>query len=180
MTHICCKSPYKLNGREFEFGKGGVALIWHKTLSQYIQIIETNSERLVMIKLVLPSQVLYVSQVYLPCSSNTLENFKEKVNKINDLISVIDYSSELVLMWDFNSNILSENGRKCDKLISKIITSKYLKVVTGTSLCTGNGYSFIPGTNLSIPMLCQIIYTGQYNRVPSKMILFEMYHVTYR
>jgi exonuclease III len=65
---VCCSRPKVLNGRSY--GKGGVAIIWKKTLSDNIQTVESDSDRIAAIKVILDD--IYVIQAYLPCANATL------------------------------------------------------------------------------------------------------------
>ena len=46
---ITCSNPKSLNGRLY--GKGGVAIVWHKSLSNIIEPIETYSDGIAAVRL---------------------------------------------------------------------------------------------------------------------------------
>ena len=116
---ISCSDPKILNGRTF--GKGGVAILWHKSLNHYVQIVETFSDRIAAIKLSFQSFNLYIIQVYLPCSNENLETFKSEVDKLNDVLSTMCYNDKSVVMGDFNAkfigNVTPSLTRSRDKYV---------------------------------------------------------------
>ena len=77
---ISCSNPKSLNGRIF--GKEGVALLWKSSLNNRVQYIDTFSDRIAAIKISFESFNLYVIQVYLPCSNETVDYFKSEVDKL--------------------------------------------------------------------------------------------------
>lgn len=146
---ITCDSPRTFFGRQY--GRGGVALLWHNDINNLIQVIDSGSDRIAAIKVKLRSNNLYVVQVYLPCVNELIEVFKSEVDQLNDLLSSFENDSQIVLMGDFNAKF-NYNGstnfvRPRDMYIETIAQRYYLKPVTGTTLGSRSRYSFVPGSN---------------------------------
>ena len=55
-------------------------VVWQKSLSKDVQIIETVSDRIAAIKLKVDTFNVYIIQVYLPCSSASIDDYKSEVD----------------------------------------------------------------------------------------------------
>ena len=58
-------------------GKGGVALLWHRSMSSFISPLDIDSDRICGIQLTLRNVHFYIIQVYAPSSNHGLQSFKE-------------------------------------------------------------------------------------------------------
>ena len=72
---VSCSSPSVFNDRTL--GKCCVALLWHKSIDQYIQTLHIDSHRLIIIKLCLPRLNIVVIQVYMPPVNHSIQPFKD-------------------------------------------------------------------------------------------------------
>ena len=151
---ITCSNPKSLNARLY--GKGGVAILWRKAFSNLIETIETYSDRIAAVKLSCNDLNIYILQVYLPCTNEPIDYYKSEVDKLSDILSMINNTDHVVLMGDFNCKILSKamqtGAGTRDKYVCKLIESNNLKIITGTDRCKGPSYSFHPGAT-NIPTL---------------------------
>ena len=97
---VSCSSPSVFNGRTLS--KGGVALLWHKSIDQYVQTLHIDSDRLVAMKLCLPRLSIVVIQVYMPSANNSIQTFKDVIDKRSDTIAIYKEESNIIGMGDFN------------------------------------------------------------------------------
>ena len=158
---ITCSNPKSLNGRLY--GKGGVALMWHKSLSSVMEPIETYSDRLAAIKINCSSFNVNVIQVYLPCANESIDCFKSKVDKLSDLLSTLSSTDHTVLMGDFNCKLNDKGQSRAGtrvNYLNKLLKSVNLKLITGTDVCKGPGYSFDPGA-AGLPSLIDHLMVGE-------------------
>ena len=158
-SHVVCVQPNYLNGRQL--GRGGVALLWHKSINQYVRIIDVNCDRLAVIKLCLPDISLLVVQVYLPSVNHSIDYFKQIVDELADICSVHAYDSNLVLMGDYNARFTSQSmaisQRTRDTYICNFAKERCLKVLTTSDICKGAQCSFYPYTSASPSLIDHIL-----------------------
>ena len=70
---VSCSSASSFNGRTL--GKGGVALLWHKSIDQYVQTLHIDSDRLIAIKLCFKC-ICHQQTILFRCLRMLLTNFK--------------------------------------------------------------------------------------------------------
>ena len=154
---VSCSNPRTFNGRTF--GKGGVALLWHRRLDRYITIVESDSDRIAALKITAHGFTWFVIQIYLPCSSEPIEKFKSEVDKLNDVLALVQQGEQVIIMGDCNVRIdhtvIIHNTREA--YIAKMINNHSLFVVTRSDICTGSNYSFHPGANNSPSLIDHIL-----------------------
>ena len=61
-------------------GKGGVALLWHKSMSTCISSLDIDSDRICGIQLTWSNVCFYIIQVYAPSSNHALHSFKDFID----------------------------------------------------------------------------------------------------
>ena len=150
---VTSESPYRSTITGRLHGRGGVALMWHSSLNEVVQIVPTNSDRVAAIKIKCKTKSIYVLQVYLPCSNDLLESYKYECDKLHDLLSSFDADSQVIVMGDYNTRVVNQNDLQNEQrtlnsrsvYISRLLGNHCLKVITDTHLCKGD-YSFVPGT----------------------------------
>jgi len=70
-----------------KIGKGGVALLWHRSLDDNVEIIPICTDRLAAIRLSLRGISIIIVQVYLPSANHNLTTFKTDVDALSDICS---------------------------------------------------------------------------------------------
>jgi exonuclease III len=90
-----------LSGRPY----GGVCILWRKSLSKYIIVVQYDDKRMIGCKLCINNNVYLFVNVYLPYQC--YENFDDYVHYLGKLISVVEESdsSSIVLVGDFNAKV---------------------------------------------------------------------------
>ena len=78
---VTSRSPSVFNGRHIY--RGGVSLLWHKSLDRRLELLDIDSDRLIAAKLFLHDISVVIVQVYLPTSSHGIDMFKTEVNKLH-------------------------------------------------------------------------------------------------
>lgn len=101
-------NPYSVWRR----GKGGVAILWRKSLSYQIEILDDiGNDRIICIRVNLSmSQHIYIVCVYMPSSNVSLSNFKSHMERLEDVINQLFYRGKVVVMGDFNAHIGCHGG----------------------------------------------------------------------
>jgi len=154
---IPCENPRTFNGREY--GRGGVAILWHTSINKFVQTVSTDSDRIAAIKIALPFTNIYVIQVYLPSSNEHINTFKSEVDKLHDLISTFDTDSISIVMGDFNAyfHCTGSGVRYRDAYLASFAQNHSMHAITGTDMCGGNKFSFIPGLNMAPSLIDHIL-----------------------
>jgi len=157
ITHTCSVTSIKttvhtlyrdayFNGRYI--GKGGVALLWHRSLYDNVEIIPTCTDRLAAIRLCLRDISIIIVQVYLPSANHNLTTFKTEVDALSDICSQHCGNSYLIVMGDFNARFTSKGVnpeiRTKDTYLTNMTRGFNMIAVTETPMCTGVSYTFFP------------------------------------
>ena len=74
-------------------GKGGVAILWRSSLSNYISPLDIDSDRICGVKYRLNNGCFYIIQVYAPSSNHSIHIFREFIDYYNQ-------SFQCILKWD--------------------------------------------------------------------------------
>ena len=138
ISHVVInKDVQMLNSRRI--GKGGVGFIWKRLLNDKISVIDVDDDRIAVIKLFLPNEIIYLIQVYLPTITYRHEQFTNYIDKIIDLYSVYAYDGEVIILGDFNANIANYSPcvRARERYLREAISQLGLKVLTVTNSCSG-------------------------------------------
>jgi len=143
---VCCSNPASFNGRLI--GKGGVALLWHHSLDNFIESVPIESDRLIAIRLCLPDISVIIIQVYLPSSNLSIDTFKLEVDKLNDVCSTYGATNSIIVMGDFNakfaSTVSTSGLRTRDAYVDSLARAHNLCCATDLDTCTGPMYTFYP------------------------------------
>lgn len=152
------RTDAKLNPLDpYRRGKGGVALMWKKTLDACVTPIDepqTCDDRVIGIRVNLPNKRgLIIFSVYLPSTNTDMELYKSYISKVDELYHYYSTFNEVIFMGDFNAqangpryNLLENNhtisgrslalqallhGINCDSLMVH-------------NICEGPTYTFDP------------------------------------
>ena len=145
---VTCSNPSYYNGRFI--GKGGVAILWHRALDNYVEIIPTTSDRIAAIRMCMQGISIVIIQVYLPSTNHHFDTFKAEVDNLSDLCALYSSENQLIVMGDLNarctSNDITASLRNRDTYLHKMAREFNLTAVTETDHCTGAQYTFYPYT----------------------------------
>ena len=97
---VKCGTPSTFNDRQL--GKGGVAILWHKSIDTFVEPLDVDCDRVAAVKLSLNGANYVFIQTYLPCTNHTLDVFKATVDVLSDLCQQHDTSSSIIIMGDLN------------------------------------------------------------------------------
>ena len=89
-------------------GKGGVAFMWHNSLSNYITRLDIESDRICGLQLRLDrNNFVYTFQVYAPCSNICISDFRNFVDFLQSVISMYAENGSVVhvVMGDMNAHL---------------------------------------------------------------------------
>jgi exonuclease III len=99
-------AKFEKSNRNDEIGKGGVAILYKKSLEFYTSSVYTNCNRVVGICLNTPNHVpLFVFGVYLP-SENDIDQYREVLNVLNELFTNYSNHGHDIFTGDINASLL--------------------------------------------------------------------------
>ena len=156
-----------LNPSRRKVGKGGVALFWKRELDKYISLLDIDDDRLVGIEYqVAKEYYMYVIQMYLPSTNHCMQDFKEYMQKLQDLCSVYSNKGILILMGDFNAH---QNGSSCFKrydsrsvILRDFLAFNNLVSINSLPICTGANSTFVSYTGEFKSMIDHIALPAEY------------------
>ena len=133
-------------------GKGGVALLWHKRLSQSITRIDTDDDRIVGISVKrIFDTYLTIFSVYLPSSNYPSDLYRDYTNKLADLHAQHSSFSHVFYLGDMNSQI---NGPRCItkssfrvRTMERFLQQTQMCSINVQPICEGPKYTFSPYTS---------------------------------
>ena len=124
-------------------GKGGVCLLWKRTFNNLITPLDIDDDRIIGIKVqVDPENVIFIFQVYIPCSNHGTESFKRYIDKIENLFFQFSNQGLVVVMGDINAEVKSNRPRSSyfsEKLLKNNILS--LNVAMLDNISTNFSYN---------------------------------------
>lgn len=93
-------------------GKGGVCLLWKRTLNDIIIPLDVDDDRIIGIEVkTSPSTLLYIFQVYIPCVNHGNNVFKRYMEKVENLFYSYSQKGMVIVMGDFNAELNIRNQR---------------------------------------------------------------------
>ena len=129
-------------------GKGGVALIWKKSISASA-IILPEEDRIIGITIQEKGlSPIFIFCVYAPSSNSRLDTYREFVDKLYNLYAEYHSLGTVILLGDFKAEI-SGSRYKARVGTSERILSKFIKSTCQYSLvsdicCTGPKFTYDP------------------------------------
>ncbi|XP_060075468.1 uncharacterized protein LOC132555135 [Ylistrum balloti] len=141
--------------------KGGVAILWHRRLSGRVTVVESDDDRIAIIKLITNNGVFFLIQVYLPTSRYGIDIFTDYVDRLDDLCTSFSLEGSVVLMGDFNARLsgpripLYQNSR--GRLLQRCIDRHQLCALTTTDICVGPLHSYVHSEDGSSSLIDHII-----------------------
>ena len=137
---------------QYSRGKGGVALIWNKNLSQCVSVIDIDDDRIVGIDISLNNNAhLVIFSVYLPSTNYSNDYYSEYITKMSDLFAQYSVYASVIFLGDMNTQI---KGPRCDA--NKTFRTKEMGIfLQQTEMCSlnvlnschGPKYTFSPYTS---------------------------------
>ena len=142
-TAVCDDNNEK--GSRGKLGKGGVSIMWHKRLTDRVQPLDIDDHRVIGIKLQLsPNNVMFIFQVYMPCTNHSLDTFKRHLNMLYDLYNCYQDQGYVIFMGDFNASVCRKTPRSRDRLLSTFLSDCNMCAIN-----TMNNFSCITNTFVS-------------------------------
>ena len=87
-------------------GKGGVALMWHKSLNKNITTLDIDSDRMCGIQYrICSNRYIYFIQVYAPCSNYPVSIYRDFVDLLQTVISTYTDHGIVIVMGDKNAHL---------------------------------------------------------------------------
>lgn len=121
-------------------GKGGVCLLWNKRLSNVISPVPIDDDRIIGLQINLGMHnLIFVFQVYLPCSNHSINSYKGYIDKIENILSTYYQKGVVIVMGDINSE-LSLSRTRGKYLCSMLERFNYISVNT-LDMCTGSKHT---------------------------------------
>lgn len=110
-----------------DIGKGGVAILYKRSLEFYTSLINTNSNRVIGICLKTPTHVpLYIFGVYLP-SENDVDKYREELNVLHDLYTIYSNHGHVIFAGDMNGSLQQKDVEKTNSYKSAELVTFYRK-----------------------------------------------------
>ena len=127
-------------------GRGGVSILYKKSLTYNVEILNDGNERIVGIKVVgLGPKPYFIFSVYMP-SSNNIGEYREQITSLQEIYSYYSEVGHVIIGGDMNASLLGElhsNKYKSTELV-KLVQDNSMVAINNTSVCTGPSYTFIP------------------------------------
>lgn len=101
---VICDRDLSLPTRR-KVGKGGVAILCHKRLSQFITPLTIDDDRIACVQVQLsPGLFLFVFQVYLPYSNHPVEIYRHYIDTLYDLYNMYCTQGIAIFLGDYNAS----------------------------------------------------------------------------
>ena len=86
--------------------KGGVALVWKKSLNASVRVLDTNDERIIGISLQYENgSCCFIFKMYFPSSGHRYEEFIEYIEKLHDIVNFYSMQGNIYIMGDLNVHL---------------------------------------------------------------------------
>jgi hypothetical protein len=86
--------------------KGGVAILWKRSLDARICTVDTNDDRIIGVRLTLNTNMyMFLFQVYFPSTNYSLDLYNEYTVKLRDIHAMYSQIGIVVFMGDFNAEL---------------------------------------------------------------------------
>ena len=87
-------------------GKGGVAILWHKSLDHHVTPLDITSDRICGIQYRLNQHLnFYILQVYAPSSNHSVQVYRDFIDHLHAIISTYCHYGLVILMGNFNAHL---------------------------------------------------------------------------
>ena len=150
---VFAKSSSQLDNSHIYTGKGhgGIAIMWRKSLSNYVQKCpEYSNDRTCVIRVKTEDHIpLYIVGVYLPQRNSMISDFDEYLYHLEYVVEKCQHDGLVAIIGDFNCHFGNEYGirgwgistRNAVKL-GGAVSRKYLKIIDLDVKSNGPRYTF--------------------------------------
>ena len=134
-------------------GKGGVAILWHKSLDHHVTPLDITSDRICGIQYRLNQHLhFYILQVYAPSSNHPVQVYRDFIDHLHAIISMYCHYGLVILMGDFNAHLQGKRFIKSTddrgKCLLDLMNYYNLVSLNTLSLCSGATSSFVSYDNI--------------------------------
>lgn len=178
----------------YRVGKGGVALMWHNSISGRISLLDIESDRVCGIQYRLSkNNFVYILQVYAPCSNTSIYNYRDFIDFMQTVISMYSENGILIVMGDLNAHLQGHRYIKSSdergKCLQRMLHYHNLVSVNNLPSCYGATSTFVSyddfyeslidhilvqDTSLSTVSFCEIVDDGVLNVSRHRPIICEI------
>ena len=140
------QTHYEPVANSYICGRGGVTVIYKKSLAYNIEPLNDGNERIVGLKVVgLGPKPYFIFSVYMPACNNIIA-YREHILYLQEIYSSYSEIGHVILGGDMNASILGEsraNQPKSRELL-KFIRNQNIVAINNMTMCIGPSYTFIP------------------------------------
>ncbi|MEW8547703.1 MAG: endonuclease/exonuclease/phosphatase family protein, partial [Candidatus Thiodiazotropha sp.] len=141
-THCEMTDPFSFS----YCGRGGVSILYRKSLTYNVETLNVGNERIVGIKVVgLGPKPYFIFSVYMPASNN-INDYRDQIMSLQEIYSYYSDVGHVIFGGDMNASLLGEQQSNKYKSIEllKLINNNSLVAINNLSSCTGPSYTFLP------------------------------------
>ncbi|XP_060064698.1 uncharacterized protein LOC132545047 [Ylistrum balloti] len=137
--------------------KGGVALMWRKRLSDMTVVIDSDDDRIAIIKVVMEDTVFYVVQVYFPTMRYGMDLFRSYVDKLDELYTRLSADGLVIFIGDFNAPLsgprVSTGPNPQGIALQHFLDLNQLTAVNTLFTCLGPVNSYVHGDDTACSLV---------------------------
>lgn len=143
---ICDRALNVPSGRRV--GKGGVALLWHRALNNFVTPLDIDSDRICGIQYRVNERLsIYILQVYTPCNNYTISVYREFIYYLHAVASTYSQNGLLILIGDFNAHLqgrkIIKNTNVSGRYLLEFMHNNNLLSINTLPTCVGASSSFL-------------------------------------
>lgn len=127
-------------------GKGGIGILWRKSLDANITKLEDlGNDRIIAIQVRLSNnKMIYFIGVYLPATNQPIEQFRKYSHDLKHVVNILHQQGAVIVLGDFNGHIGTHGGPRSFSAINNpgleiihLIKRMGLLSVNSQSVCKG-------------------------------------------
>ena len=126
--YIRCTDTFedKITDQYVPRGKGGICILWHKSLSRCVKKLDVGNDRIQAIQLQTKESKIIIINVYMPTfETNSVRNYQECLDIISTIIEA-NSQSDFIICGDFNGSLSESRSNKHDKLLKSFVQQYHL------------------------------------------------------
>ena len=129
-------------------GKGGIAIMWHNSISNSITCLDIESDRICGIQLRLKrNNFVYILQIYAPCSNISIFDYINFVDYLQSVISMYAENGSVIVMGDVNAHLQGHTYIKQSdnrgRYVQSMLDYHNLVSINSQSNCLGAHSTFV-------------------------------------